>query len=992
MHYRKINTLSGWLLFAIAAEVYLNTLEPSVSFWDCGEFIACAFRLEIGHQPGAPFFLLLGRIFSLFAGHNAALVPKMVNSLSALASAFTIMFLFWTITRLARKAAKEKTGSTVVCDITTLSAGFTGALVCMFSDTFWFSAVEGEVYATSALFTAVTFWAMLKWEESAGEGTADRWILFIAFLMGLSVGVHLLNLLTIPAILLVYYFKKYPAGMKGFLYAGLASFVLLVLMVFMLIPWLVRLAAWFDLLFVNGFGLPFNSGTLFYLMLLALAFLWLLRYSHQHGRVLLNKVTLALMLFFIGYSSYIALAIRAAANPPINLNHVSDPFSLLSYINREQYASRPLIYGPYYNAPVTGYKPRFTFTPSEGKYKKTEQNAKYIYDKRFMTIFPRMSSDDPQDIAAYQKWGAIRGKRIRAVNREGKTETLIKPTFGENLRYFFRYQLGSMYFRYFMWNFAGRQTENQGNGGILNGNWISGIPQIDEWRLGPQENIPETLKANKGRNVYYMMPLLLGIIGLIHHFRQNRKDFMVVLFFFLLTGAAIVVYLNEIPLTPRERDYAVGGSFYVFCIWIGLGTAGIMEFLKNRIPSIPGMGLSISLGVIFIPAWMAGENWDDHDRSHRYVARDFAYDYLNSCAPNAILFTNADNDTYPLWYAQEVEGIRTDVRVILAPFLNADWYIRQLENWHYQAAPVPLTIGIQKYASGKLNTIPYYKRTDQCANLKDVIDFINSNDPRTMLRAADDSGIHYYPTNSFSIPADTAAVATNKAGRQKSGIASASSVDFTVKANYLLKNEIVMLDILATNNWKRPVYFLSTQVPGKLGLLDYLRLDGFAFRLVPFKHPTDGYSDVGSIQADELYKKLMMQFKWGNMNDPAVFLDYNSIRTAGITGIRSCFARLAEEYIKQGRFEEAIRVLDRCMEVMPHRAIPYDIFMLPVIQAYFHAGAPDQARRIAREYMDILQEEQEYYHSLDNLRVKSVDYERKYVAYVLQELAKMGVV
>jgi len=795
--------------------------------------------------------------------------------------------------------------------------------------------------------------------------------------MGLSIGVHLLNLLTIPAIALVYYFKKYKSGLKGILTALFISFALLCLVVFVLIPLLVRMAAWFDLLFVNGFGLPFNSGSVFYLAALFFAFLFLLKFSHQYNKVNLNKIVLALLVFCLGYSSYITLSVRAAANPPINLNRVTDPFSLLAYISREQYIMRPLLYGPYYNAPVTGYKKRHTFVPMDGRYSKSEQNGRYLYDKRFMTLFPRMSSDDPGDIAAYRRWGHIKGSKVPVLNREGKSELIIKPTFHENLRFFIRYQLGYMYFRYFMWNFAGRQTENQGNGGILNGNWISGIQFLDEWRLGLVENYPETLKANQGRNKYYFLPLLLGIIGLIHQFKRERKNFIVVLFFFILTGAAVVVYLNEIPVTPRERDYATGGSFYVFCIWIGLGCTGIIQFLRRRIPTMIALISGISFCVIFVPLLMALENHDDHDRSRRYVARDIAYNYLNSCAPNAILFTNADNDTYPLWYLQEVEGIRTDVRVILAPFLSADWYIRQLQNWQYKAAPVPMTIRFEKYASGKINSVPYYKRTGQIVNLKDVIEFIGSDDPRVKLRTDNDSDINYYPTNLFRLPADTTLSGT-------------SPVDFTVNTNYLWKKDLVLLDILATNNWQRPVYFLSAQVPGELGLKDYLKLDGFAFRLVHSRYDPDSSSGIGSIDADELYKKLMKEFRWGNMNDPGVFMDYNCIRTTAITGIRQCFARLAGEYIEQGNPLRAVEVLDYCMKLMPHRVVPYDIFMLPVISAYNRAGSPDKAARIIAQYRDMVEKELDYYTSLNSSMIKDVDYEIKYSRYILNELTRLG--
>ena len=933
MHFKKINTLCGWFVFLTASGVYLKTLEPSVSFWDCGEFISCAYHLEIGHQPGAPFFLLLGRLFSLFAGNHPDMVAKMINSLSALASGFTMMFLYWTITRMTAKLIKETGDSPAIRSIILIASGFAGAMVCTFSDTFWFSAVEGEVYATSALFTAVAFWAILKWDEMAD----DRWIILIFFLMGLSIGVHLLNVLTLPAIGLVYYFKKYPFTKKGFLIAIGLSFSILYSLVFILIPLLIRLASWFDLLFVNGFGLPYNSGSLFYIILLAGTFVFLLRYSHKRKKLILNKTVLVFMVFCIGYSSYIILSIRAGANPPINLSRVKDPFSLLGYITREQYVSRPLVYGPYYNAPVTGYRPGYTYIPWEGRYKRIEKNGRYEYDKRFMTLFPRMSGDDPQDIEAYKKWAKSTGKPLQVINRYGKQEILIKPLFSENLRYFFRYQLGFMYWRYFMWNFAGRQTENQGNGNILNGNWISGISWLDEARLGPQQNYPATLKANKGRNVYYMLPLLLGLCGILFQYNRNKKDFSVVLLFFIMTGIAIVLYLNEIPVTPRERDYAVGGSFYVFCIWIGMGVTALAVLARKKLPVWISLVLVICLCVIYIPGLMAKENFDDHNRARRYVARDFAYDYLNSCAPNAILFTNADNDTYPLWYAQEVEGIRTDVRVILAPFLGADWYIDQLSDWHEMGSPVPTTIGIKKYASGKINSVPYFKRTDQYANLKDVIEFIKSDDPRAMLKASDDSGINYFPTNLFRLPLDG-----------ETGEMSKNSVDFEVKKSSLLKNELVVLDILATNNWKRPVYFLSTQLPRSLGFENYLQLDGFAYRLIPFKTSSpDSFSEAGYVNADSLYDKLMNRFKWGNMNDPGIFMDYNSIRTTNILGIRGCFSRLADEYSKQGNREKAIRVLDRCMELMPNSSVPFDIFMLPVIRAYYNAGDTGKSKKIS---------------------------------------------
>jgi hypothetical protein len=558
---------------------------------------------------------------------------------------------------------------------------------------------------------------------------------------------------------------------------------------------------------------------------------------------------------------------------------------------------------------------------------------------------------------AYKRWAHIKGST---------------PTFADNLYFFIRYQVGYMYLRYFMWNFSGRQTENQGTGDILNGNWISGIKILDELRLGPQDSYPQTLKNNKGRNVYFMLPLLLGLFGMLYHAKTRRKDFMVVLFFFLLTGLAIVVYLNEIPATPRERDYAVGGSFYVFCIWIGLGVVGLVEQINRRIPAVLGTISGIAICLTCVPGIMARENFDDHDRSNRYLARDVAYDYLNSCAPNAILFTIADNDTYPLWYAQEVEGIRTDVRVIIASFLSGDWYIQQLDHWRNNAPPVKLTISGKKYASGSLNHVPYIKRTGKAAKLIDVVEFLGSNDPRTMVKTMNDSDMNYFPTNLFTLPSRPGS----------------ATPEFSLTRKNLLKHEVVLLDIIASNPL-RPVYFLSTQVPKELGLIDYLQLDGFAYRLVQTKYPSDGYTYTGSIQTEELYEKLMHAFKWGNMNDPDIFMDFQGIRTTHVLGIRSCFTRLAEEFIKLQDPEKALRVLDRCMEIMPHEVVPYDISVLQIIAAYYNAGAKSKAMETAGRYEQIIREEMAYYGSLQKNRVSELAYEIRVAQYVLEQLEDM---
>jgi hypothetical protein len=860
-------------------------------------------------------------------------------------------------------------------------------LAYTFSDTFWFSAVEGEVYATSSLFTAVSFWAILKWESATEDEHADRWIILIAYLVGLSIGVHLLNLLTIPAIVFVFYFKKYKTTKRGIICAFFVSLAILGFILFGFITWTVNFAAWFDLLFVNVFGLPFNSGALFYILLLLSGLVLLLRYTHKKEKVLMNKIVLAFAVMLIGYSSYVTIIIRASAGTPINLSDSKDAFSLKNYINRESYESRSLIFGPCYNAPITGMNSRYTYIPHNGKYIKSDLNPTYEYDNRFVSFFPRMASTDPNHIEAYKSWTDLKGEPVEVTNANGQTTTVIKPTFGENLKFFFKYQLGHMYFRYFMWNFSGRQDEIQGFGGALHGNWITGIPVIDQLKLGSQNKIPESLKSNRGRNIYFGLPFLLGIIGLIYHFKKHKKDFLVISLLFISTGIAIAIYLNEVPITPRERDYAVGGSFYVFCIWIGLGLLYLFELTKKKMSSKVALGLIFTLCLFLVPVLMAKENYDDHDRSNRYTARDFAFNCLNSCAPNAILFTNADNDTYPLWYAQEVEGIRRDVRIVLLPFLSADWYIEQLKRSNYEAKPIPMSIDSNKYSSGTLNYIPFVNRLNKAADLKEVIDFVGSDDSAAKIIMQDNSESNYVPTNSFLIPVDSEKVIKNGTVSPQFSKEILPSIQWNLKKRYLEKNDLVILDIIATNNWDRPIYFLSTEGPRDLGLEKYMRMDGFAYRLVPVKHDSNDMMSIGSVDTNILYDLLMNKYKWGNMNSPKVFMDYNNVRMVSVFGVRNCFVRLASELIAQKKINMAISVLDRCMEIAPQKAIPYDISMLQIIGTYYSAGAIKKAESYSNRFTKILKENIEYYNSLSDSQ--EVKYETQYDNYILQELERM---
>src|SRR6056297_2892726 len=616
--YRFYNILFGWTAFLIALVVYLLTIEPTVSFWDCGEFIASSYKLEVGHPPGAPFFMLLGRFFTIFAG-SAENAAKMMNIMSASASAFTILFLFWTITHLARKIFM-RSGEMISTGkiIAVIGSGLIGALAYTFSDTFWFSATEAEVYATSSLFTAVVFWAILKWENEFEKKHSLRWLILIAYLVGLSIGVHLLNLLAIPAIVLVFYYKKYKPSTKGVIGALLVSFLILGAIMYIIIPGFVNLMAPVESMFVNSFGMPYYSGMIVYLVIVVGLIVWGIRYTYKKRKVLLNNLLVGLTVILIGYSSYALIVIRSQADPPVDQNDPETVFNLLSYLNREQYGDRPLFYGQYFNAPVEERKEGAPVYAQVGdRYEVVDHKAELEYDSRFTGLFPRMYSDKQQHVNDYKQWVDIKGKTIQVQNQRGETEQRTVPSVASNLAFFFKYQVGHMYLRYFMWNFSGRQNDIQGHGNVRDGNWISGIPFIDNARLGPQEQLPDYLKGNEARNAYYMLPFLLGLIGLIHHSRKHPRDFTVVLILFILTGVAIVFYLNQYPHQPRERDYAYAGSFYAWAIWIGLGVLGIIDALKKYLPGMVATGIAGIVTLVLVPGIMASENWDDHDRSGR---------------------------------------------------------------------------------------------------------------------------------------------------------------------------------------------------------------------------------------------------------------------------------------------------------------------------------------------------------------------------------------
>ncbi|MGE4587775.1 MAG: DUF2723 domain-containing protein [Mangrovibacterium sp.] len=985
-NYRLLNLIAGWTAFAVAAITYLSTIEPTASFWDCGEFITTSYKLEVGHPPGAPFFMILGRFFSLFVAPS--LVALMINALSALASAFTILFLFWTITHLVRKLFPS--GELSAGPIwTILGSGMVGALAYTFSDTFWFSAVEGEVYASSSLLTAIVFWAILKWENVADQPHANRWIILIAYIMGLSIGVHLLNLLAVPAIVMVYYFRKYPVSRKGVILSLLVSVLLLGLIMYGIIPGVVKIASWFELLFVNVFGLPYNTGVVVYAILVVGLILYGIRYTTQKKKVLWNTVLVSLTVILIGYSSFAMIVIRSSANPPMDQNSPDNVFSLLGYLNREQYGDRPLMFGPYYNTPLDSRTPYEKGKPyyvrRNGKYEIGYVREKPNYDSRFTTFFPRMWSRQAEHITDYKNWAGIRGTRLTYTDEQGQSQILQQPGFGDNLQFFLRYQVVHMYWRYFMWNFVGRQNDLQGHGDIMNGNWISGINFIDSVRLGDQTLLPDHLKNNKGRNAYYFLPFLLGLAGALFHYRHHRKDFWVVMLLFVMTGLAIVVYLNQYPHQPRERDYAFAGSFYAFAIWIGLGVAAFTDLLKRKLPETVSVVVVSVLSMVLVPGLMARENWDDHDRSGRYTARDLGANYLESCEPQSIIFTNGDNDTFPLWYNQEVEGVRTDVRVCNLSYLQTDWYIDQMKSKAYESEPLPITFEHDQYVLGTRDVIYLLEdpRLKGAVELGKALDFVKDEDPRTKLSQYDNTA--YIPSKKLFLKVDKEAVIRNKVVPESmyDQIADTIFFDFGSR-NYLMKDELMVLEMIAGSNWERPLYFAITVGRDKfLGLEDYFQLEGFAYRFTPVKKESSGLYQ-GTVNTEKMYELMMNRFRWGNMNNPEIYIDENNQRM--MINIRSNIGRLAENLISEGKNDSAVAVLDRNLELIPASLVPYNYFSQEIAARYFEAGAPDKGRELMQDILKQYRQELDFYLSLGDRLRATVDEDVQRLLYFIREM------
>ncbi|MCC5917972.1 MAG: DUF2723 domain-containing protein [Cryomorphaceae bacterium] len=991
--YKKINNVTGWAVFALATIVYVLTVEPTTSFWDCGEYIATSVKLQIGHPPGAPLFQLLGAVFAIFAMGDWTQMAYWINIMSALSSSFTILFLFWTITALGRKMAERQGALNQAAMLPIMASGVVGALAYTFSDSFWFSAVEGEVYAMSSLFTAMAFWAVFKWEREADSNPrANRWLIFIAYVVGLSVGVHILVFLTIPAISVIYFFKRSKEiNTWTFIKANGVGIIILGFVFSVLIPFVLNMFGKLELWTVNALGLPFDSGTILSAILLFGFFGWGLWYTAKTKKVHWNTAILCVFFILLGYSSFITLAVRSNANPPIDENNPEDATSLLSYYKREQYGDLPLLYGQYFNAPLDRNEP---FKDGKPTYERDEEAGRYVvvndgakqvqnFDPRYKGFLPRMWSPDPRHADNYVKISGMKSKDDI-------------PTFGQNIKFMWSFQFGYMYWRYFLWNFSGRQNDEQGHLELTRGNWISGIPFLDSLRLGPQKNLPHYMATNKARNTYFLLPLILGIIGLIYHYYVNKEDAWAVTLVFLFTGLAVLVYTNQRPFEPRERDYAVVGSFYAYAMWIGLGVYALIDIAQRKLKhKLAPIGISV-LTLLLVPGLMAKENWDDHDRSNRYTARDIAKAYLDSCEPNAILFTNGDNDTFPLWYVQEVEGYRTDVRVVNLSLLNTDWYIDQMKRKAYDADAVPFTFERSQYVQGTRDVLYFMDRKVK-SPYWDIDKFINTwvkNDAdATHTDAFGGRRVQYFPIRKLRVKIDKDAVLANNVVDMKDTAKIVDQIMLNMgNISSLSKRDIMVLDLIANNNWERPIYFsitVGSSAKDYFWLTDHFRLEGLAYRYVPVKNEESSQGfNYGFVDTERMYDNLMNKFAFGNANDPRVYLDETNRRMA--SNFRNIYGRLASALAKEGEKEKAVEVLDRIMDEMPEHNFPYNFFVLGIIEAYYEAGATDKAVELVNQYADRLEGELKYYRSFTGNKRKAVNSEVSQASQYFQYLVNIS--
>ena len=964
--FRLWNNITAAAVLAISAFTYLSTIEPTASFWDCGEFIASSYKLEVGHPPGNPVFQLFARMFAMFGTGTRAAV--LVNSMSAICSALTIFLLYLTIVFLVKRLVRKDGEYTAGQAVAIFGSGAVGALAYCFSDTFWFSAVEGEVYAMSSLFTAFVFWAMTKWYECADRPYANRWIVLISFLMGLSIGVHLLNLLAIPAIVFMYYYKKNENGHYSFwqyVKIMLVSVLIIALILFVIVPYLPKAAAYADLLFVNVFHLPFNSGAVFFMVaLLALCF-WGLFRTLDRGKVFWNTALLCFTTIVVGFSLFSICIIRSSVKTPTNEYQPDNAFTLVRYLSREQYGSNPLVYGQYYDAPVYA-EPSTYWTPLDGKYYNAPGAPKYKFDASGKMLFPRMwSGGNAQNEEFYQIYTQGKGHKVPGAKYR-------RPTQKANLAYFFDYQMGWMYWRYFMWNFVGRQNDVHGMTphNLFQGNWESGVKFLDDFRLGDQSDAPSVLKDNKGKNHYFFLPLILGLLGFFFQFARDKRGCWLVFLLFFMTGIAIVIYLNQPPYQVRERDYAYAGSFYAFSMWIGMAVMAVWTSICEAVSSKRSAATAVAVTAVSlcVPALMAAQNWDDHDRSNRFTSVEMAENYLNSVGRNGILVTHGDNDTFPLWYAQEVEEFRTDVRIVNTSLLGTDWHIDQMKYAVNESAPLDLTVPLKQYLYGTNEVVYIYDRREQPILINEVMDVFKH--PDIKLTTSDGDRIDFIISRKIVIP-------VNKENVLKYGILSEKFADeipeyITLEIpkdkQFLMKSELFFLDLLSNYQWDRPLHFLGGGGDIEIGIKDYLMSDGYSSHLVPIKNRIDHNKGLGKVDTDRLYDLMTDKFHWDAIARDDYFIDYQNIYThLGVMPVRALFVDVAEAFLKAGEKDRALEMLDRCQEIMTRDRYPYDTIaigltsndlqMSYIMKYYFMLGQNEKAMRIAVDLLnDLLSE------------------------------------
>jgi hypothetical protein len=1027
--FKKWNTILGWSVFAIALIVFSLTVEPTMSFWDCGEYIATAAKLEVGHPPGAPLYQMVGAFFAMFAT-SPDKIALMVNMVSVFSSAFTVLFMFWSMTIILKNLIAKFSEINNSNAIVILGSAAVGSLAFTFTDSFWFNAVEAEVYAMASLFIAILLWLGLRWGEDMHTPRGNRWLLIISLVVGLSFGVHFMALLTIPTIGFIYFFKNYEkVTVKSFIIANVVIVAVLLFIFKLLLPYTLALFGKSEIFMVNNLGLPFNSGTIFMALLIVALFYFGLHYTRKKEMPLYNTLILCVLFIFIGFSTWMMLPIRANANVVINENRPSDAAEVLAYYNREQYGEQKLFYGPMYSDSYAGLDPNNPYEDEKPNYQRDYKTGKYVIvnnyknakqntDDRHKGFMPRMWStehnenymrftqpldfridpayDFTEDLMQYglpvdqmsdEEIGTaiaqIRGE-LEAVIKEFKASykakdvdledydkflknyskylLIDKPSFGDNMKFMFEYQFGYMYWRYLMWNFTGRQNDIQGKYDNMDGNWMSGIKFLDEIRLGSQDNLSSDQLNNKGRNYYYFLPFILAVIGLAFHAKKDPKSFYILLSLFLFTGLALKIYLNERPFEPRERDYALVGSFYVFAMWLGFGVYAIYDSLKKYLAPKTAGPVVIAVSLLAAPVLMASQNWDDHDRSGRYTATAMAKAYLSSCEPNAILFTIGDNDTFPLWYAQEVEGFRTDVRIVNTSLFMTDWYIDQMKAKAHDSDPMPISFTHDQYVQGTRDYMFFDKKTDNRWGVKDFIDFIASSDPRTKVELRNGHSVNYYPTNKLRLTVDRNAVIQNKVVPPALYDSIVPYIDIDIKGDALYKNRLMMLDIVYNNNWKRPIYFTGGSFGDDdyLWMKDYLQLDGMVYKLMPVRTPIpkDGSPlDMGNIDTDKMYD-IVMKWDWGNSESPKIYHDPET-RKNSIT-YRTNLARLTEKLLQEGKKEKAKKIVDLAMTKMPVEYFEYYTLLEPYASAYYQLNETKEARQLLDKLIKKYQENLTY--------------------------------